>query len=419
MNYDELVDQFLQPPTDNTSSSNTNSLQSSNSASASSLPSTNASIDPYTLHLANVQRGLRERDLKRKMFLLEYVRRRNKSLVGKFQSLLPTSNPIIPTNNPASIERRRKLLSPASSTPTTTTDLVPCRLEIDHDGYKLSDCLLLPESSSPEEVDLIATQLCLDYDLPGEVFTPLIAKFLREQVDEFGVLKQALEANPPPLAELPPITLRIDIIVGLTRLEDRIQLALDPATSTTASLSHFVAATPAPPELSEEEFAPFRPLLLHNILEQLWAWRRSICFGGWHRDSRTGLIKFHDPEAGSVLGSNEQQQALPTVRRHPAHYGTFTPQVSQLSLEELDRLEASRERENRRKRRVVSNTSSSSRKGTTANTAITNNLIGTIRSPPRTLPTPTSYRGSQHRVAQNRLLLDADDDERPTRKHRK
>lgn len=283
-------------------------------------------------------------------------------------------------------------------------ELVPCRLEVDYDGYKISDVLLVGEGETGEGLELIAGQLCVDYDLPTSPFAALFARLLREQMEEHGAYRSALAAagSTTPFVEMGPVMLRLDIIVGVTRLEDRVELSLDPATTTSAVLAQLAAsyADLLPPA--------FRPLILHNLLEQVLMWRKAVLFGCFHRDARTGALRFHDPDLAGLFNDSAAALsiALPTVQRHPAHMSTFTPVVTTLALDDLDRLEASRERESRRRRRTGNVAPPA--KGVPA--AIPNNLSGSLRSPPRTLPTPTSYRGSQHRITTSRL---ADTDSPP------
>lgn len=313
-------------------------------------------------------------------------------------------------------ERRRRILNLAinGGGGGGGGELIPCRIEVEHDGYRLSEVFLIEEGTGPEAIDLLAAQMTSEYDLPAEVFTGLLNRFLRDQVDEFSVFRGALAGTPVPFSELPPIPMRIDIIVGLTRLQDRIELSLECESSAVAALAQEYSA----PGLSREDLEQFRPLLLHSLLEQLLMWRKAVVFGGWHRDPRTGALKFHDPEVLLVLqevSQNNNINAGPagaTVRRHPAMFATFTPAVTQLTPAELDKIESSRERESRRKRRTTSAAaaaSAASKSGRSQAPLAVNMLTGSIKSPPRTLPTATSYRGSLHRIVQSKLLVDDDD----------
>ena len=392
---------------------------SNTSQSSSSHAGTN-----YEIHHSQLTSLWRERDLRRRMFTLEYVKRRNATLLSQTTLPVPpastTTTTTIAPPSAANAERRRRML--ALSLERTGVELIPCRIEIEHDGYKLSEVFLLEaegsnvngsdgansqsagtpnNTPSQQAIDLLAAQVTAEYDLPADPFTGLIAKFLREQVDEFSLLKQDLSSNPnsPNTSNLPPalpaVPLRIDIIVGLTRLEDRLEIDLLAPCSTLAALVSEYSVT----GLSATELAPFRPLLLHNLLEQQLLWRKAILWGGWHRDPRTGALRFHDPDVQAQLPASS------TIRRPHSLFDTFSPSVTQLTPASLDRLEASREREGRRKRRTKPALPGSGKSAAVA-ASVVNLLTGSVRSPPRTLPTPTSYRGSLHRVIQSRLLVD-------------
>lgn len=303
-----------------------------------------------------------------------------------------------------------------SSTTFNPTELIPCRLELDYEGYKLSDVFLLPSHPPPpqSELEIISSQLCQEYDLPADLFQNAITKCLKDQVEEWHVYQGALEGMKVPYEEIGAVPLRLDIIVGLHRLEDQLEVTLDPKESNTETMLQFVNAQRSPDSrlLPETDFIAFKPLILHNLLEQLMLWRKAIVFGGFHRDPRSNNLKFHDGDVAVLL--NEPSANTNTVRRHFAHTNTFTPILSMLTVEELDKLEAGRERESRRRRRtgpaVTSTTSGSTKKSTNALTSnFVNNLTGTVRSPPRTLPTPTSYRGTLHRIQSTNINSDDED----------
>ncbi len=434
MDYDDLVEQFIDSAgagvgdgdgeginegtieginegsnERSSSSSNGTSSVNSNSSGITGNPSTtttnlttnttttNLTNNPLNIHKTQMTAIWRERDLRRKMFTLEYVKRRN----SRISTNLTAANKPPPTNvhsNSGLQERRRQILNLSGG---GRGEMIPCRVEIDHDGYKLSDVLLLEEGCTGEAIDLLAGQLTSEYDLPMEPFSGVLSKFLREQVDEFGVFKQTLAAQPIPFAQLPPVAMRVDIIVGLTRLQDRIELALDCEQSAVVSLVNGYSVS----ELNSDELQGFKPLLLHSLLEQLLMWRKALVFGGWHRDYRTGALKFHDSEVGAVIQEAQSVFGAGTMRRHPSYFTSFTPTVTILSPGELDKIESSRERESRRKRR----TQVAPVKGFKQSTQpLLNMLTGSIKSPPRTLATPTSYRGSLHRIVQSKLV---DEDE--------
>lgn len=451
MNYDDIVDQFLDTDDGETTASSAetsvteptenvnNTVKVTNSVAVAVTEEVEEEVETKIekqeevyerekIHWEQVRIGLVNRDLKRKMVLLEGIRERNRKYLNQSKTnnfnfnvgeqIVQGANYHI--NVTLSQERRRRVINcfnfnnnnnTSTSTNkteeevTSSSELIPCRLELDHDGYKLSDILLLSEGISQEGLELISLQLCLDYELPPESFTSSITRILKDQIEEWGIYRGALQGTDVPFEEIGPVILRLDIIVGLTRLEDRIELSLDPKTTDTQTIRNLVKEMKIAGS-TDKEFEPFKPLILHNLLEQLMMWRKAIVFGGYHRDPRTGALKFHDGDV-AVLLNDSSSFAPPTMKRHPAHVSTFTPMFYNLSIEEWDRIESGRERENRRKRRTVLTGKASNIK----NIGIVNNLVGTVRSPPRTLPTPASYRGTLHRIQSNKksLLNDNDD----------
>ena len=449
MDYDDLVDQFI--VNDGTDEANSeNSENNGDNKAAETIEHTankdneptseSHSLELMKIHLKTL---IHSRQVSLRTAQLDRVKDRNRVFEVQKKEILRRCQGAGPVSIQNS-EKRRKVLgnregtvkvvdveenteNSAENTDNSTasasdnsTELIPCRLELDYDGYKLSDVLLIPPTdSTPDTLNLLSIQLCQDYDLPAEVFQPAITRCLKDQVEEWQVFQGALEGMKEtlPFEEIGPVPLRLDIIVGLHRLEDQLEVDLDPLRSSTESMRKLVEAMRSPDEriLPEKEFSAFRPLILHNLLEQLMLWRKAIVFGGYHRDSRSNNLKFHDGDV-AVLLNDSAGTPLASVRRHFAHTNTFTPILSTLTLEELDKIEAGRERESRRRKRTagvsvasVSGTGNMSSSGggnkRTASTgpsaAIVNNLTGTVRSPPRTLPTPTSYRGSLHRVQVN------------------
>lgn len=448
MDYDDLVDQFIVNDNDNETTSTSSEAQGNK---PETTKSENSEFNPelIKLHMKNL---IQSRQQSRQIIQLNRVKERNKN----FAEVFKTSGNNVSGGYSYSFgnsEKRRKILrdegsnevqsegneadntiNEQDSTTTTTTstsastELIPCRLELDYEGYKLSDVFLLPSTPPPTQkiLDSISNQLCQDFDLPADLFRPAIAKCLKDQVEEWHVYQGALEGMKViPYEEIGAVPVRLDVIVGLHRLEDRLEVSLDPKDSNTETMREFVMNLKSPDErvLPESGYAAFRPLILHNLLEQLMLWRKAIVFGGYHRDPRSNNLKFHDGDVAVLLNDppTNKNSGNNGVRRHFADTNSFTPILSLLTVEELDKIEAGRERESRRRRRTIvttaTNTNNSKKAGNAA-AIIVNNLTGTVRSPPRTLPTPTSYRGSQHRIQQTATGSD-DESTAPRKRGRK
>ena len=453
MDYDDLVDQFIVNDAEPVSSNENNTSPNTNTNDNSS-PKVDSEV--IKLHMRNL---IQARQQARQVLQFERVKERNKSFVGVIKKSTASATGSGNSGNIYSAgnsEKRRRILAgmeviedsskaessegtevtetdnmdsdsvaentTQSTTPTiNTSEMIPCRLELDYEGYKLSDVFMLPSTPTPSQsiLNSIASQICQDYDLPADLFQPAIVKCLKDQVEEWHVYQGALEGMKVPYEEIGAVPMRLDVIVGLHRIEDRLEISLDPKDSNTETMSRFVEELKSPDEniLTEKEYAAFRPLILHNLLEQLMLWRKAIVFGGYHRDPRSNNLKFHDGDVAVLL--NDPKTSTSTVRRHFADTNSFTPILSVLTVEELDKIEAGRERESRRRRRTVStagSTGATGKRSTASSSAmIGNNLTGTVRSPPRTLPTPTSYRGSLHRIQQST----GSDDEAPRKRGRK
>lgn len=449
MDYDDLVDQFIVNDQDANENEHEKfekleeSEKNVNVKDAKDENSPNLQANLISIHMKSL---IQARQLNRQTIKLENVKERNKKfeeLKRKQFSEMTNMKGFVGNN-----ERRRRLLratkekktrnenseeqekedeelkdmkdvemegdqpSSSDSLSSSTAELIPCRLELDYEGYKLSDVLLLPSNPAPTqpEIEVISSQLCQDYDLPGEIFQAAITRCLKDQVEEWDVYQGALEGMKVPYEEIGAVPVRLDIIVGLHRLEDQLEISLDPKDSNTETMKEFVNALRSPDEriLPANDYAAFKPLIFHNLLEQLMLWRKAIVFGGFHRDPRSNNLKFHDGDVAVLLNDPPN---ISSVRRHFAHTNTFTPILSVLTAEELDRIEAGRDRESRRRRRTgpAPSTSATSKKSAATSLSIVNNLTGTVRSPPRTLPTPTSYRGSLHRIQSNNNNLSDDE----------
>ena len=428
MDYDDLVDQFI--VNDNETITETDGMKAENNSKNKSC---NFNSELINLHMKNL---IQARQQSRQIIQLNRVKERNKNFIGVLKSAPVTSSGYSYRNS----EKRRRILNgektfevssetsneateniatvneeeqTTMTSSSSSSEMIPCRLELDYEGYKLSDIFLLSSTPPPNQMilDSIASQLCQDFDLPVELFQPAIGKCLKDQVEEWLVYQGALEGmKVVPYEEIGAVPVRLDVIVGLHRLEDRLEVSLDPKDSNTETMNRLVKNLKSPDEriLPESGYAAFRPLILHNLLEQLMLWRKAIVFGGYHRDPRSNNLKFHDGDVAVLLNDPPSSKTgINGVRRHFADTNSFTPILSVLTVDELDKIEAGRERESRRRRRTVvttttiGNSAANAKKSMAASAMIVNNLTGTVRSPPRTLPTPTSYRGSQHRIQQS------------------
>ncbi|KAJ1904087.1 SWI/SNF chromatin-remodeling complex subunit, partial [Coemansia sp. IMI 209127] len=73
--------------------------------------------------------------------------------------------------------------------------LVPIRLDIDADGYRLRDAFTWDLNNELVEPRWFAQGLCLDLDLPLEVFVPVIAQSIEDQLEDYRQYGQAAEPS--------------------------------------------------------------------------------------------------------------------------------------------------------------------------------------------------------------------------------
>ncbi|KAJ1766366.1 SWI/SNF chromatin-remodeling complex subunit [Coemansia sp. RSA 1843] len=73
--------------------------------------------------------------------------------------------------------------------------LVPIRLDIDADGYRLRDAFTWDLNNELVETRWFAQGLCLDLDLPPEIFVPVIAQSIEDQLEDYRQYGQASEPS--------------------------------------------------------------------------------------------------------------------------------------------------------------------------------------------------------------------------------
>jgi len=342
---------------------------------------------------------------------------------------------------------------PVEAIASSPAFLVPIRLDIDFDGYKIRDSFVwaLPADRGPAEtgsrahddwqhlVEEFCHQTSLDFDVPSGV-AKLMGQSIREQLMEAREASCIIEsAGGLAVFRGMRVILRLDITVGLERLTDAIEWDLGdadtgvpdfartlvrdifyvPAWGTRQQLHTQRAGNPpatgstpgggpsSAPGL-DAQYTPkntstaqeFEGAIMIDILDQLYRLRRAIALVGFTR-SPQGHFLINDPELNALvqrpadLGSCKR--AAVGRRRDPNRLDEFTPVVQEIDPLELERIEISRERESRRRRRQgrlpTKKVPANTHRGPEASLAQWTHL-----SPPKTMRTPVSYRGSLHRI---------------------
>lgn len=283
-------------------------------------------------------------------------------------------------------------------------DLVPVRLEIDHEGWKLRDTFTWNASDDVTSYDEFAHNLCEDYGLPEAGFVPLIRESLAQQIGEhiqskalrplhFDVdsekaadktgygnmseaedewwrkwrqtvqqLEDAAWGRRSQTVEMPSDdedeagrTLAKRSISTAAITELRIPIKLDVtvgAMNLVDTLEWDVLNDGASAEAFAKRFAvdlglagEFETAVAHSIREQVDVHLRSLSLSGYGFD-------------GAPVSDDELRVAfLPEVSRDtvarvvPQDIEDYTPRLLQLNEAEIDSLERERERESKRKKR--------------------------------------------------------------------
>ncbi|KAI8319227.1 SNF5-domain-containing protein, partial [Martensiomyces pterosporus] len=202
--------------------------------------------------------------------------------------------------------------------------LVPIRLDLDADGYRLRDTFMWDLNNELVLPTRFAQSLCIDLDLPQDIFVPLIVQSIDEQLDDFRQYGHGDDALVWIDDEL-RVVIRIDIIVGHIALRDQFEWDVAPLLR---------PLRVARVMCSEKGLGgEFETAIGHAIREQLYAFGRYI-------------IQVDDRElARSVL------PPLSSALRDAATSQTFAPLIVHLHSTDVDRLEKDTDRETRRKRR--------------------------------------------------------------------
>lgn len=316
-----------------------------------------------------------------------------------FKILLPAEKRLLRAPNGS-----RSALFPSMSTKQITLerqsaatyeeDLVPVRLEIEHEGWSLRDTFTWPaaESYKNEMIDRFAVMLCDDFGLPTAHFVPAIRENILSQVsdhtaavairplrskrkreeamgrgrlskeelnwwkqwrkhieasehdeqkivelnqeDHTGVEIAANHCGQEPEAEL-RIQIKLDITVGAMNLVD--QFEWDVSDEGNAAES-FASVFTAELGLSGE----FKTAIAHSIREQVDVYTRSLALVGYTFDGK----ELFDDELREPLLST-----VGSITRSQQDIEIHTPKLMQLSELEILHSERERDKESRRKRR--------------------------------------------------------------------
>ncbi|KAF9946936.1 SWI/SNF chromatin-remodeling complex subunit [Mortierella alpina] len=224
--------------------------------------------------------------------------------------------------------------------------LVPIRLEIELDGLVLRDTFTWNLYESLITPEHFAEVLCEDMQFPAQQFAPLIAKHIREQIQDYHL--PVLSTTVPPLEDQDPVVqeegrpsqelrilIKIDITVANTSLVDQFEWDISCSSN---DPEHFAEVLAAELGLGGE----FRTAIAHSIREQVQTHTKCLNLIGYSYD---GSSVNDEDLRGSFLPK------LITILREEEAVEQFTPILEKLTEPEIDKLERDRERDKRRKRR--------------------------------------------------------------------
>ncbi|KAF9928484.1 SWI/SNF chromatin-remodeling complex subunit [Mortierella alpina] len=224
--------------------------------------------------------------------------------------------------------------------------LVPIRLEIELDGLVLRDTFTWNLYESLITPEHFAEVLCEDMQFPAQQFAPLIAKHIREQIQDYHL--PVLSTTMPPIEDQDPVVqdegrpsqelrilIKIDITVANTSLVDQFEWDISCSNN---DPEHFAEVLAAELGLGGE----FRTAIAHSIREQVQTHTKCLNLIGYSYD---GSSVNDEDLRGSFLPK------LTTILREEEAVEQFTPILEKLTEPEIDKMERDRERDKRRKRR--------------------------------------------------------------------
>ncbi|WBW71403.1 SWI/SNF complex subunit Snf5 [Schizosaccharomyces osmophilus] len=250
-------------------------------------------------------------------------------------------------------------------------DLVPIRLEIDADRYKLRESFTWNAYDKCIPLDVFAEQLCLDYDIPPNHMhmAQNISKSIQSQIHDYRPIRQALDSSlqaklddsyqrrHPSFSEdgisidESPQTYKeetnnggtdlrflvnLDITIGRLNLVDQFEWDLF---SSSGSAEEFASVMCFDLGLSGD----FCTAISHSIREQSQMYLKSLVLIGYTFDGK----EIDDEEIRSFMLPSLKE----ALRSNDMNAKSYSPMVYELSDAEMERQDRGYDREARRMRR--------------------------------------------------------------------
>ncbi|KAG2234091.1 hypothetical protein INT48_000268 [Thamnidium elegans] len=253
--------------------------------------------------------------------------------------------------------------------------LVPVRLDVENDGYKIRDTFTWNINESTITPDQFAEITCEDLRLPVSIFVPLIATSIKDQIQDYlttsinestplddsaykviqeykkqktehNTIQETSEINEKSAksakADLRTV-IKLDIIVGNRILVDHFEWDITCTKNSPESFANTIATDLG---LGGE----FKTAIAHSIREQIHVYIKSLLLTGYEFDNEPVEVE------------DLKRSFLPTIYsiiRDNSNIEKFTPSLIEVTDAEIAKIEKGRTRESRRKRRGTR-----SRKGT-------------------------------------------------------
>eukprot|EP00040_Diaphanoeca_grandis_P032030 m.193027 g.193027 ORF g.193027 m.193027 type:complete len:561 (+) comp32490_c0_seq1:84-1766(+) len=208
-----------------------------------------------------------------------------------------------------------------AGTRIATDNLVPIRLNIDHDAYKVKDTFIWNVDDKVVLPKTFAIQYCHDDELPN-TFVDLITDAITAQIDEFqGISGVNLGAR--------SVTIRLNVPVGTSLLQDQFFWSHNESTITPESFAEILCADLG---IAGE----FPGLIAHSIREQLFLDRKAAL----------------QEDVGDYTRPFHIEQLADCFRIKEAEMEAWSPMLSQSTWAEIDKSEKEADREARRRKRT-------------------------------------------------------------------
>jgi SWI/SNF-related matrix-associated actin-dependent regulator of chromatin subfamily B member 1 len=229
-------------------------------------------------------------------------------------------------------------------------ELVPIRLELDFEGYKikLRDTFTWNLHDRVIPPELFAEQLVEDFKLPPQISQQLstaVAHSLQSQIQDFYPQvfyhEESLDPHLPYYAyknDEMRVLIKLNITIGQYTLVDQFEWEINNRDN---SPEKFAMQMTCDLALSGE----FTTAIAHSIREQTQLFTKSLYLIGHPFDGR--------PIEDSDLRDALLPSPLPQVFRPSFHAKEYTPYLYELSQGEIERAEKSESREQRRQRRTI------------------------------------------------------------------